>query len=116
MLSKTGRGRLPASPSVLRGYSASNHFCWAGPTTNRRRSPIEGDKPRFAKTHARRASFTTGYVPSGSTIRQTRLARPVAQILFRVSEVTRERINASRKADQQNNANGRKNKKSEQHT
>jgi hypothetical protein len=100
----------------LPGCLASNHFCWARRTSNRRRAPIEGDKPRFAKTHARRASFTTGYVPSRSTIRQTRLARPVARILFRVSEVTGERINAPRKADQHKNADGRKNKKSEQHT
>jgi hypothetical protein len=38
------------------------------------------------------------------------------QILFRVSKVTRDRINASREADQHSNTDGRKNKKGEQHT
>jgi hypothetical protein len=36
--------------------------------------------------------------------------------LFRVGEVAGERINASRKINQHNNGDGRKNKKSEQHT
>ena len=106
---KANPNRLPALRSASRGYSVSSLFCWAGRASNRLLAWIAGsENAGFAKTHAGLAAFT---------FHRIRVVQPLSRgrLFSGVGEMTGDRVNASREAIKRQNANGRQDKKSEQH-